>query len=163
MMVLVVISTCSKLVYHLIFFIFVPLMGRIHIPVLTPEERTALESGFKTGSSHCFRNRCHVILLKSEGRSSKDVGKIAAMSHVSVNSWLVRFKQEGIKGLKNKSGQGRKLIISKEDEAPLLAAVKANRQRLLIAKAEWEAQSGKAVSRSTLRRFLKSLAEDINE
>ncbi|KAA6315802.1 hypothetical protein EZS27_033790, partial [termite gut metagenome] len=39
------------------------LMGRVNTPQLTPEQRQTLDSGFKTGRSHCFRMRCHTILL----------------------------------------------------------------------------------------------------
>jgi transposase len=152
-----------KLVYIIPRYrIFASLMGRVNTPSLTSEQGRALVTGFKTGHSHCFRNRCHVILLKAEGRSSKDVGRITGMSHVSVNSWVQRFKQEGITGLSNKAGQGRKPLITKEEESSVLRVVKANRQRLQAAKAEWETEGGKSVSKSTLRRFLKSLAEDIN-
>ncbi|KAA6332009.1 hypothetical protein EZS27_019430, partial [termite gut metagenome] len=35
------------------------LMGRVNTPQLTPEQRQTLDSGFKRGSSHCFRMRCH--------------------------------------------------------------------------------------------------------
>lgn len=138
-------------------------MGRVNKPILLDSERIALESGFKTGITHCFRNRCHVILLKSEGRSSKDVGKITGMSNISVDSWVRRFKQSGIGGLSNKLGQGRKPLLNESDSESILRSIKANRQRLQAAKAEWEAESGKLVSRSTLRRFLKSLADDISE
>ncbi|GHT38362.1 hypothetical protein FACS189435_4670 [Bacteroidia bacterium] len=138
-------------------------MGRVNTPQLTPEQRQALDSGFKTGKSHCFRMRCHTILLKSEGRNSKEVGNITGMSQVSVNSWLARFNSEGISGLHTKSGRGRKpIIVESEDREQILAAIKSNRQRLQTAKAEWEAQSGKKVGRITFRNFLKSLAEDIN-
>jgi transposase len=117
--------------------------------------------GCKTGKSHCFRNRCHVILLKSGGRTSKEVGKITGMSHVSVNSWVHKYKEEGMEGLSDKSGQGRKPLLSKEDGVLLLEIVKSNRQRLQVAKAEWESQSGKSVSRSTLVRFFKTQTVDI--
>jgi transposase len=107
--------------------------------------------------------RCQSVLLKSEGRTSKDVGIITGMSHVSVNSWLARYKQEGVSGLYTKPGRGRKAILNKEeDKDSILEAIKANRQRMRTAKAEWEATSGKAVSDSTFKAFLKSLADDIN-
>lgn len=81
-------------------------MGRVNTPELSLQDRVLLENGFKAGLSHCFRNRCHVILLKSEGRDSKDVGLITGMSAISVNHWVKRFKLEGISGLSNKPGQG---------------------------------------------------------
>ena len=83
---------------------------------------------------------------------------------MSVNNWLVRYADEGIGGLKTKTGRGRKPIINKStDESKILESVKANRQRLQTAKAEWETQSGKSVSRDTLRRFLKDLADGTSE
>lgn len=139
-------------------------MGRVTTPVLTKDQRQLLESGLKEGSSHCFRMRCQSILLKSEGRTSEEVGRITGMCHVSVNSWIKRFKMEGLAGLSTKPGRGRKPIINEsEDKSAMLEAIKSNRQRLQTAKAEWEASSGKSVSRDTFRNFLKRLADDINE
>ena len=141
-------------------------MGRVNTPSISESARAALEEGLRKGSSHAFRMRCQVILLKAAGRKSKEVGGIVGMSEVSVNSWVRRYKQEGIDGLVTKAGRGRKLLIQASDQGAILAAVKANRQRLSLAKAEWEAartQGSKPVSRSTFRSFLKALAVDINE
>lgn len=139
-------------------------MGRVNTPILDSEAKNALEKGFKTGKKHVFRVRCQLVLLKSENRNSKEVAKIVKMCEMSVNNWLVRYASEGLEGLNTKSGRGRKALINKiTDESSVLEAVKANRQRLQTAKAEWESQSGKSVSRDTLRRFLKDLADDTNE
>lgn len=136
-------------------------MGRVNTPILDSAAKKALEEGFKTGKKHAFRVRCQLVLLKSENRKSKEVASIVKMCEMSVNNWLVRYSEEGIEGLKTKAGRGRKPIINKvKDESEILESVKANRQRLQTAKAEWEAQSGKSVSRDTLRRFLKVLADD---
>ena len=135
-------------------------MGRVNRPILSEAQKQELYKGFKEGGTHCLRMRCHSVLLKAEGLTSKEVGKITDMSHVSVNSWLARYKQEGIEGLKTKPGRGRKPILGKEDEQSVLKKVKANRQRVQIAKAEWEAETNKSVSSPTFRRFLKSLAEN---
>ena len=138
-------------------------MGRVNTPILTSEQRRELESGLKDGLSHSFRMRCQSILLKSEGRTSKEVGSITGMCHVSVNSWLNRYKSEGMSGLYTKPGRGRKTVLNREeDKESILEAIKSNRQRMRTAKAEWEAKSGKRVSDSTFKAFLKSLADDIN-
>jgi transposase len=85
------------------------------------------------------------------------------MSNITVNSWLNRYKSEGFAGLFTKPGRGRKPILSREeDESAILDAIKSNRQRMRTAKAEWEAKSGKCVSDSTFKAFLKRLAEDIS-
>ena len=139
-------------------------MGRVNTPILTSSQRIELETGLRTGDSHSFCMCCQSVLLKSEGRSSKEVGIITGMSHVSVNSWLARYKSEGLSGLYTKPGRGRKAILTKEeDKDSIFEAIKANRQRMRTAKAEWEASSGKTVSDSTFKAFLKSLADDINE
>ena len=138
-------------------------MGRVNTPILTQSQRQALESGLKQGKSHCFRMRCQSILLKSESRTSKEVGEITGMSNVSVNSWVKRYKTEGISGLYTQPGRGRKAILAvSEDKESILESIKSNRQRMRTAKAEWEAKSGKSVSDSTFKAFLKSLADDIN-
>jgi transposase len=139
-------------------------MGRVNTPILSSEARQALEKGYKTGTTHAYRVRCRTILLKSDGLKSKEVGKMVGMSHVSVNSWLQRYKLEGISGLFTKAGRGRKPIIDKtKDVEAILEAVKSNRQRLQTAKAAWEEKSKKSVSRDTFRTFLKVLADDIKE
>jgi transposase len=138
-------------------------MGRVNTPVLTIEQHKALSQGFREGKSHCFRMRCLCILLKSEGRRSKDVATITDMCEMSVNNWLARYVREGIGGLQTKSGRGRKPIISeREDKEAILAAIKANRQRMRTAKAQWEAESGKKVCANTFKDFLKSLVDGIN-
>jgi transposase len=105
-----------------------------------------------------------LVLLKEEGRSSLEVASIVKMCEMSVNNWLSRYALEGITGLATKPGRGRKAKLSLvTDSGPIVEAVKANRQRLLAAKAEFEASGGRKVSRETLRRFLKALADDINE
>jgi transposase len=107
--------------------------------------------------------RCQSILLKSEGRSSAEVGSITGMCGLSVNNWLKRYKTNGILDLYTQPGRGRKRIITvSEDKESVLQAIQANRQRMRTAKAEWESRRGKSVSDSTFKNFLKSLADDIN-
>ena len=135
-------------------------MSRVNTPILSESERLSLENGHRNGKSHAFRRRCQVILLKSEGRDSKSVGSIVKMSNMSVNAWVRRYKTEGFDGLQTKPGRGRKPLLDKEkDKDSILEAIKTNRQRIDMAKAEWEAaQANRSVSRDVFRRFLKALA-----
>lgn len=138
-------------------------MGRVNTPALTAEQRQELERSFRESTNHCFRQRCQSVLLKADGRNSKDVGSITGLCTVSVNSWVKRYQSEGLTGLVTKPGRGRKAILSIEtDKSAILSAIKANRQRMRTAKAEWESQSGKQVSDSTFKNFLKALADDIS-
>ena len=115
-------------------------MGRVNTPGLTDTQRAELERELKSNDNHSFRMRCQAILLKAAGRNSKDVAQIVGMCHVSVNSWLKRFKTDGLEGLKTKPGRGRKPLLDKvADKDAILAAIKANRQRIQLAKADWQA------------------------
>jgi transposase len=139
-------------------------MGRVNTPILSESAKLALEYDFKTSQVHSYRMRCQVILLKSTGRNSEEVGEITRMTYVSVNAWVKRYKDFGIKGLQTQPGRGCKRILDKEtDKESILKSVKANRQRIQTAKAEWEKESGRSVSLSTLKVFLKALTEDTNE
>ena len=106
-------------------------MGKTRIVILTDEQRQVLEKGYKNGKSHAFRKRCHIVLLKSEKRSSEEVSIILKVSEPSVNTWLDRYETEGIMGLFTKKGRGRKPILNVEtDEGVVRDAIKVKRQRL---------------------------------
>ena len=138
-------------------------MSRVNTPTLSESAKLALEEGARTGKTPCFRTRCEVILLKSMGLTSEEVGKFTAMTYVSVNAWTKRYKVEGIDGLKTKPGRGRKAVLDVAiDKESVLQTVKANRQRIQTAKAEWEQETNKSVSLSTFKAFLKVLADDIS-
>lgn len=133
-------------------------MGRIRTVKLTSEQRQELATGYNYGESPVFRKRCHIILLKSNGRTSSDVSSIVQLNVVSINNWLTRYEDEGINGLKNKPGQGRPLILDRsKDEVTIIKAVKEERQRLDQAKKMIEEQTSKSFSKRTLQRFLKNL------
>lgn len=136
-------------------------MGKTRTIELTLEEKQALEAGYETGKSHAFRKRCQLILLKSQGRTSKDVGQIVGMNQVSVNNWLDRYQAEGIAGLATKPGRGRKPVLGQEqDAAKVRQAVQQERQRLSQAKQILEKELAKEFSLKTLKRFLKRLNAD---
>lgn len=67
---------------------------------LTEAERIELEQGFKTSKSKRFSQRCHMILLKSQGRTSQEIADIFGTTFQPVNSWVKRYLESGIEGLK---------------------------------------------------------------
>ena len=128
---------------------------------LTAAEKQELELGYKRSDSRQFSQRCHIMLLKNDGLSSNAIAELLKITDQCVNNWVKRYKSLGIKGIKTKPGQGRKAILSKEeDESQIRTAIQKERQRLALAKEEIEKNCGKSFSLSTLRRFLKSLSAD---
>lgn len=135
-------------------------MGKIRTPILSPEQQNALEDGYRHGKKASFRHRCQMILLKAQGRTSEEVGAILDACPVSINRWLDRWESDGIAGLKNRPGQGKKPIFEAADVLVLTEAVKDNRQQLKLAHLEAQAALQKEFSLKTLKRFLKKTTAD---
>jgi len=136
----------------------------LRIIKLSKKERESLVLGYEKGKSSAYRKRCHIILLKSDGRSSKDVGSIVGCCDVSVNAWLNRYESEGIDGLKTRSGRGRKPILDVEKDAEKVkSVVKNERQKLSNAKVILEQELAKSFSLETLKRYIKNLVANGNE
>jgi transposase len=139
-------------------------MGKIKTVELSKAQRVALEKGYRTGSSHAFRLRCQMILLKCEPPTAAEIADLLGCCEVVVNNWLKRYESEGIDGLRTRPGRGRKPVLDAEQDLPSVkAAVAAHRQRLSLAKAELEAELGKTFSTKTLERYLKNMVLAINE
>lgn len=130
---------------------------------LLSESRKSLEKGYKSGSTVCYQRRCHIIILKSEGYSSKEIGVILNCNQLSVNNWIIRYEKLGIAGLKTKSGQGCKPKLIKGDLEVVRKAVQEERQRLTQAKLLIEERLDKRFCTKTLTRFLKVMTAVSNE
>ena len=131
---------------------------------ITKAERTELEAGYKYSKSSNFSRRCHFVLLKNQGKSSKEIADIFGITIQPVNRWCNRYLKSGIAGLQTKKGQGRKPILDKAaDKSIIKARVQQERQRLKNAKEVLENDLNKSFSLKTLQRFLKTLAVDGNE
>ncbi|MGV3585470.1 MAG: helix-turn-helix domain-containing protein [Adhaeribacter sp.] len=138
-------------------------MGKIRTIDLSGAQRQELAQGYRTGERHAFRQRCQLVLMKSEGRTSEQVGQLLKMNLVTVNNWLSRYQAAGISGLTTKPGRGRKPVFEPvRDLEQVRQAVVAERQRLSQAKLLLEQQLGKAFSLKTLKRFLKKLSAATN-
>jgi transposase len=138
-------------------------MGRFIKITLDDKERAALERAYRYDQSHTFRQHCQMVLLKAEGRKSKEIAAIFRCCEKSVNDWLHRYLTQGINGLRIKPGRGRKSILSEAaDSERVREAVSKHRQRISQAKAALEEDLGKEFSHRTLVRFLKNLTADIN-
>jgi transposase len=130
-------------------------MGKTKVIKLTAAQRRELENGYRNGQTHSFRQRCQMVLLKSEERTSLEIVSILGSREMTVNNWLKRYESEGFEGLRTRAGRGRKAILQAVDLAAVKAAVKQSRQRIEAARAELEESLGKEFSHSWLKRFLK--------
>ncbi len=138
-------------------------MSRLTKLELTDDERLALETGYKRGKTHGFRQRCQMILLKAQKKISKHIGEQLGCCLVTVNFWVKRYRADGIEGLHIKQGRGRPALLCQADLPAVREAIAANRQRLSLAQQALQDQLGKQLSHSTLKRFLKKTVADSDE
>src|SRR4051794_36447807 len=90
-------------------------MGKTKVIELTAGQREELEKGYRNGKSHTFRQRCQMVLLKSENRTSMEVAQVMGCCEMVVNNWLARYLKEGIQGLTTRAGRGRPPILSQQN------------------------------------------------
>lgn len=144
-------------------------MGRKLEITLTIEQKQELEKCYKQGNSHAFRQRCRMLLLKSEGIKTKDITVIVGInSENQINNWIKRYqngyKDLGIAVLHNAEGQGRKQTFDAATQSERIkAVVQQERQKLSNAKIILEKELNKKFTLKTLQNFLKALAADIND
>jgi putative transposase len=131
-------------------------MDKTKVIQLSEERRQELTDGHRSGASHAFRERCQMILLKSEKRTSSEIARLLGCHKIMVNEWVKRFEAEDIEGLKTRPGRGRRAILqAATDLSQVRAAVERSRQRISLARTELETELQKPFSTATLRRFLK--------
>ena len=129
---------------------------------LNEAENITLQEGRKNGKTEQFQERCHCLLLSSDGYEVKELAGIFQVSEISIYGWLKRWERSGIVGLRDKAGRGRKPILTDEDLPPVKAVVQANAQALKLAREKLKQELGREFSAKTLKRFLKSLIADTN-
>ena len=80
---------------------------------LSEEEKAELEDIKKTYATYTERNRAAGILLSYRGYSPIEIADIFEVSRRMVYNWLDEFRDEGVKSVIRKEGQGRKPILKK--------------------------------------------------
>lgn len=131
-----------------------------YIKTLTESEKTTLETEMKTGKSHVYQQRCHAILLSSNGHNVTEIIGIFSKSRQTVYSWFDRWELGGIAELKTKKGQGRKSLLRMDNkdhvEGVEKAVNKVNKKGgNLLAEVEAELNLEKGLTKRILRSFLK--------
>lgn len=81
----------------------------------------------------------------------------------SITNWFDCWEKQGIVGLWNKAGQGRKFILTEADKPLIKSKVQSSPQQLKKVRLELKEELNKEFSTKTLQRFLKSLVKQIGD
>lgn len=138
-------------------------MGKKKLVSLSVEQRAELERGYRKGKTHSFRQRCQMILLKAENRTSLEVAEFLGCCEVVVNTWLKRFETEGIKGLETRKGRGRPPILSQQNPEHLQKVkdeIKKHPNSVKTVVGILAEELALPMHPETLKRFLKKMVTD---
>lgn len=113
-------------------------MKHIKVLELSETDRFKLEIGSHNGSTHNYRIRCKSILLKSFGKSASEIAEIFDMIIPTVYASIKRYKENGIKGLETRPGQGCKPIMDCFDEEAVRTTIEEDRPSVSKAREAWE-------------------------
>lgn len=80
-----------------------------------------------------------MVLGKADGLSNAAAAARAGQTTQRIMHWVKRFQTDGIAGLKNTPGNGRKRIIStSKDREAVREAIKKHRKSVSNARGAWE-------------------------
>ena len=101
---------------HQIYKFVSAIKTKMSIPILTvkgyqPEEIKKL---LTSNESFVVALRLYLVYQVSLSYSSRKLAEIHDISFKQITTWVHRFEAEGVEGLKNRSGRGRKSLLSKE-------------------------------------------------
>ena len=91
---------------------------------LTPEERAELQRRVRAKTTTLRDSmRARIVLLRAEGRRETEVAATVGTSTTTVSKWSQRFEQDGLTGLGDRAGRGRKPSLAPEKVRKVIVEV----------------------------------------
>jgi transposase len=121
---------------------------------LSEEQCAELSQLMKTGNEH-VRRRAHAVLLSARGFTIDQIAEIYEVDRDTVSIWLDNSDDQGIGGLQDQVGRGRKPILNEKEQKQAIKIVEQDPRSSNRSLAKIEKKTGKKISRDTLKRILK--------
>lgn len=122
---------------------------------LETDQQMSLHHILDTDPSRRVRQRAHSILLSANGTSIDEIAQIYQVHRDTVSSWIDRWTTSGVEGLSDqpRSGSPPKLDEHEQEMVQDLIAAHPNSPKMVLA--QLADNTGKTISRSTLKRLAK--------
>ncbi len=135
---------------------------------LKPKQRKRLEAVVRRRSpQHWLVERTKIVLLSHQGLRIIEIGAALSLDHEVVRRWRKRFLDGGLDALKDRPRSGRPSVIAVRVSQKVTTLIVQLPRRFGSPLARWSlralveflrGQWGWQVSRSSLSRFLRSMA-----
>ncbi|NER40195.1 MAG: IS630 family transposase [Oscillatoria sp. SIO1A7] len=106
---------------------------------------------------HQVRQRAHCLILINQGAKIKELQQIFKVSYKTIYNWINRWESEGVLGLYNKKGRGRKQTFNLEQKKQIKLWVKEGPRQLKQTAQKIENKWGLKTSTQTIKRVLKEM------
>ena len=121
---------------------------------LSETHREELCQAMKTGNEQT-RRRAHAILLSARRYSVDQIADIYEVDRDTVSDWLDRWEDEGVEGLQDQEGRGRKPTLNEKEQRQAIKIVEKDPRSAKRSLSKIEEKTGKKISLDTLKRILK--------
>ncbi len=97
---------------------------------INPLSLKLLNRIYRESRHHQVRQRAHFLILDSQNIKNENLMKIFKISYKTMYNWLNRWEYEGMVGLYNKPGRGRKKTFNSAQSAQIRDWVKLQPKQL---------------------------------
>lgn len=125
------------------------------VKILTEEDYHKLVENHQKSENFRVRNRAHAILLSFEKYPIDEIAVICGVHRNTLCRWIERWNECGLKGLRDVEKEGRPPILTLEEQARTLEIVLLNPRFPHRQLSRIKAETGKTISRYTLKRLIK--------
>jgi transposase len=125
---------------------------------INPLSFKLLERIYRQSRHHQVRQRAHFLIMVSQCVKIEDLMKIFNISYKTVYNWLNRWEYDGILGLYNKPGRGRKRIFNSQQEEQIRDWTREEPRQLKKVVQKIKENWNIDISTDTIKRILKSLS-----
>ena len=122
---------------------------------LTKSQISRLESLRDDGETRRIRHRAHAILLSFQRTTIGELTKIFQTSRNTICSWLDRWNAECFSGIADNPRSGAPPKLTEQEQERALELLRESPQSVDVVLAQIQEETGKQISRDTLKRIAK--------
>jgi transposase len=116
-----------------------------------------LDRIYRQSRHHQVRTRAQALILLNQGTTIKEIQKFFSISYKTVYNWISRWESEGMVGLYNKPGRGRKSTFNDEQKEQIATWVEEDPKHLKKVSQKIQETWNLNPSKKTISRVIKSM------
>ena len=125
------------------------------IETLSDSEYNQLLENYQTSNNFQLRKRSHAILLSFQKYPIDEIAKICGAHRSTVGIWIANWNESGNKGLADGERSGRPPILTEEEQEQAFQTAMLNPKFPARQLGAIKSETGKEISKFTLKRLLK--------